>query len=117
MDTQSNVAGQDAHPSPPETLEETCNRYRAGLKGVEDAARNIAAHCFAEKQAEAGAQAMLAVRHIEDARMRIGKVIQYATQGGVSVYDTMKRCAQDGCRTTMSAGSPRFCPEHNDKNP
>jgi len=29
---------------------------------------------------------MLALRHVEDARMRIGKVIQYA-DGGVSVYD------------------------------
>lgn len=27
------------------------------------------------------AQAMLAIRHIEDARMRFGKVIQYATTG------------------------------------
>lgn len=32
------------------------------------------------------AQAMLALRHIEDARMRLGKVIQYA-DGGVSIYD------------------------------
>lgn len=32
------------------------------------------------------AQSILAMRHIEDARMRYGKVIQYV-QDGVSVYD------------------------------
>jgi hypothetical protein len=32
---------------------------------------------------EAIAQATLALRHVEDARMRIGKVLQYAVQGGV----------------------------------
>jgi hypothetical protein len=32
------------------------------------------------------ANAMLAYRHLEDARMRLGKVIQ-AYDGGVSVYD------------------------------
>lgn len=33
---------------------------------------------------EAIAQAMLALRHVEDARMRIGKVLQYGVQGGVA---------------------------------
>ena len=35
---------------------------------------------------EVFAQAKLAVRHVEDARMRLGKVLQYA-RDGVSVYD------------------------------
>jgi hypothetical protein len=35
---------------------------------------------------EASACAMLAYRHLEDASMRLGKVIQ-ALDGGVSVYD------------------------------
>jgi hypothetical protein len=35
---------------------------------------------------EAIANAMLAVRHLEDARMRLGKLIQ-AADGGTSVYD------------------------------
>ena len=35
---------------------------------------------------EAKSNIMLAYRHMEDARMRIGKVIQ-AMSGGVSVYD------------------------------
>jgi hypothetical protein len=37
---------------------------------------------FAEMQANL----MLAYRHLEDARMRLGKVIQ-AQEGGVSIYD------------------------------
>jgi hypothetical protein len=36
--------------------------------------------------AEALANIMLAYRHLEDASMRLGKVIQ-ALDGGVSVYD------------------------------
>lgn len=35
---------------------------------------------------EVKANFMLAYRHLEDARMRIGKIIQ-ASDGGVSVYD------------------------------
>ena len=35
------------------------------------------------------ANIMLAYRHLEDARMRLGKAIQ-ATEGGVSVYDKAK---------------------------
>jgi hypothetical protein len=35
---------------------------------------------------EVRANIMLAYRHLEDARMRLGKVIQ-AADGGVSVYD------------------------------
>ena len=36
---------------------------------------------------EAIANVMLAYRHVEDARMRLGKVIQ-ACEGGVSIYDS-----------------------------
>ncbi len=39
-----------------------------------------------ENKGEAMANIKLAYRHIEDARMRIGKAIQ-AMDGGVSVYD------------------------------
>lgn len=38
---------------------------------------------------EVGANLMLAIRHLEDARMRLGKVIQYAGDG-VSCYDKQK---------------------------
>ncbi len=37
---------------------------------------------------EMHAQIMLAVRHLEDARMRLGKLIQYA-DGAVSIYESL----------------------------
>ena len=36
---------------------------------------------------EVNANLMLAVRHMEDARMRLGKAIQWGCQGGVSCFD------------------------------
>jgi hypothetical protein len=36
---------------------------------------------------EVNANLMLAVRHLEDARMRLGKAIQWGCEGGVSCYD------------------------------
>ena len=39
-----------------------------------------------ESKREAGANVMLAFRHLEDARVRVGKVIN-ALDGGVSVYE------------------------------
>lgn len=104
-------------PTTAPTLEDACNRQRAQLLEVEIDARAIAEKLFSDGKKEAGAQAMLAVRHIEDARMRIGKVIQHGSQGGVSVFDAMKRCQADGCRTVMSMGTSRFCPDHNSLNP
>lgn len=45
---------------------------------------------------ETAAQAMLAVRHFEDARMRLGKVIQHTAGGGVSCWDSDRKPADDG---------------------
>ncbi len=69
---------------------------RAALKELELRARAIVKsdelnpdhrpQTFEGQCAEQKAQAMLAVRHIEDARMRLGKVIQY-NGDGVSCYD------------------------------
>lgn len=42
---------------------------------------------------EAIANIMLAYRHAEDARMRLGKVIQ-AMDGGVSIYDKNKEAGE-----------------------
>lgn len=39
-----------------------------------------------DNQSEMMAHSMLSIRHLEDARMRLGKVMQYA-DGGVSIYD------------------------------
>ena len=65
----------------------------AELKKIEMQARAIvkcddlnAESSFEGQRGEQKAQAMLAVRHIEDARMRLGKVIQYNSDG-VSCYD------------------------------
>lgn len=41
---------------------------------------------YPDQHSEMSANIMLAYRHLEDARMRLGKVIQ-AYEGGVSVFD------------------------------
>ena len=63
-----------------------CDSHRKELKSIEDDVRKFVADPNGLPTAEAKAQAMLAVRHLEDARMRLGKVIQYSDDG-VSVYD------------------------------
>ena len=71
-------------PSAP-TLEDACNRWRAALLDIEHYVRAL----VTEKKVsgEPAAQAMLSVRHLEDARMRLGKVIQHSSGGGVSIFD------------------------------
>ena len=75
------------------TVKELADELRADLKGIEDRARLLMTHdvyqgeqAFANQHGEMKAQTMLAVRHIEDARMRLGKVCQYADDG-VSILD------------------------------
>lgn len=53
-------------------LEEQCRRY---VQFIKDSPESL------HDKGECIAQAMLALRHLEDARMRFGKVIQYATTG------------------------------------
>lgn len=69
------------------------NDFRDRLRAIEVEARNLLNHpSFSGEQSYAGqhgemkAQTMLAVRHLEDARMRFGKVCQYAGDG-VSIFD------------------------------
>jgi len=68
------------------------NEIRETLKNEEATVRNFvdaikgAPEAEGFNKGECIAQAMLALRHIEDARMRVGKVIQYAT-GGESIFD------------------------------
>jgi hypothetical protein len=76
-----------------ETLTDKCERLRATLRQVEVEARGIREHpalkeadAYLGQHGEMIAQSMLAVRHIEDARMRLGKVLQYAGDG-VSIFD------------------------------
>jgi len=76
-----------------EALEELIQRIRAELKEKEKELRaSLGKSIYSREQAYAGqhaemkAQTMLAVRRIEDARMRCGKILQYAGDG-VSIYD------------------------------
>lgn len=66
-----------------------CNRLRDELLSVETAARALKKHpgvSAGHDPGEANANVMLAVRHIEDARMRLGKVIQHC-RDGISAFD------------------------------
>jgi len=76
-----------------ESLKELCDRLRAELKDIEKQVRSMkegprftGEQSYLGQHGEMIAQSMLAVRHIEDARMRLGKVLQYA-EDGVSIYD------------------------------
>jgi hypothetical protein len=69
------------------------NGLRAKCKEIEQEIRDLMGHGDIVDQDRAGAYTgevkaniMLAVRHIEDTRMRLGKVCQYADDG-VSIYD------------------------------
>jgi hypothetical protein len=89
---QATLEGQPTPPTQPKTtLEEQLEGMRADLKYYEEGARALRDRLPADLdpalRGEAIAQSMLAARHLEDARMRLGKVLQYGVQGGVSKYD------------------------------
>ncbi len=71
-------------------VEQICNELRSEIGQVEKQVRLLTKEQMgapnAELAGEMKANLMLAVRHLEDARMRLGKVIQ-AKNGGVSCYD------------------------------
>lgn len=76
-----------------EDLKSLGDRLRAELLTIEKTVRAFKARqdfqgedAYPGQHGEMIAQSMLAVRHIEDARMRLGKVLQYAGDG-VSIYD------------------------------
>lgn len=78
-------------------MEESCNALREQIKQNEKQVRALMQWTGfggllvtdPNAAAEMRANIMLAVRHLEDARMRLGKVIQ-AKNGGVSCYDKPK---------------------------
>lgn len=76
------------------TLKEFCDAQRGACKQIEDSIRSFVkepAACDGSADwPEIRAQATLATRALEDARMRLGKVIQYF-DGGVSCYDQEAR--------------------------
>lgn len=71
-------------------IKEKCDQFRENIKrtGVVVKELKLDPHFKADNpsNSEMLANIMLAYRHLEDARMRLGKVIQ-AYDGGVSVYD------------------------------
>lgn len=83
----------------PESLEQACNRLRAEALTIEQTIRWIVKSdvgdsprlpdTFPGQRGEILAQCMLAVRHFEDARMRIGKILQWS-RDGVSIFDGPK---------------------------
>lgn len=87
------MEAQTITPAKPEDIINLAGEIRTRLDGEEKALRGYvhsikgAEETTAEfNKGECIAQAMLALRAIEEARMRVGKVIQYA-DGGESVYD------------------------------
>ncbi len=72
-------------------MDQICNELRSEIGQIEKQVRLLAKELMdapnAEFAGEMKANLMLAVRHLEDARMRLGKVIQ-AKNGGASCYDS-----------------------------
>lgn len=76
------------------TIKEICDEARNELKTIERRLRNALEHptlhyeeqAYPGQHSEIGAQLTLAVRHVEDARMRCGKVLQFSGDG-VSIHD------------------------------
>lgn len=78
---------------PDKNIEEVAKELRDYAKDIEVKTRELMGHdvfdgeqSYAGQHGEMRAQIMLAVRHLEDARMRLGKVCQYAGTGK-SIYD------------------------------
>ena len=71
-------------------IKQKCDNLRTGVKDLADEILELKKdpHFKAKNpsNSEMLANIMLAYRHLEDARMRLGKVIQ-AYDGGVSCYD------------------------------
>ena len=74
-------------------LAEICDKLRKEIKEIGSAVHNLLGHTdFDGEQAYVGqhgemkANIMLTYRHLEDARMRVGKILQ-AAGNGVSIFD------------------------------
>ncbi|HKP08334.1 MAG TPA: hypothetical protein VJU58_13860 [Microbacterium sp.] len=76
-----------------DSIKEIATSLRKALLEIEHTVRAIKEHpeiktpdAYPGQHGEMIAQSMLALRAIEEARMRLGKVLQYG-RDGVSVYD------------------------------
>jgi len=63
--------------------DELCNSLRRQLEGIEHSIRSLSRNLPPGERRD---QVVLAFRHVEDARMRLGKVIQHGSGGGKSIY-------------------------------
>jgi len=75
------------------TFKEECDRLRAEVKEVSTSTKDLmlfsvfdGEQAYVRQHGEMKANIMLAYRHLEDARMRIGKILQ-AAEDGVSILD------------------------------
>jgi len=76
-------------------LDQECSRLRLLLKSLEPQIKQLHHHIDAGAVEEIHANIQLALRHVEDATMRLGKVIQ-AYDGGKSVYDDKDKLRAEG---------------------
>lgn len=90
MDTDTVIGTDDV--KDPNAFDEKCFGPRKALKEIEDQVKALMKHPVfngdagrADQHSEMKANVMFAYRHIEDARMRLGKAIQ-AYDGGTSCY-------------------------------
>lgn len=81
-------------------LKEMCDSLRKEIKQTADKVHSLLSHsdCEAEnvypgQRAEMKANIMLTYRHLEDARMRVGKILQ-AADDGVSILDKPPHAGQ-----------------------
>lgn len=75
------------------TVKEVCDKLRADIKDQGTTMLELKCHSafdgkenYIGQHAEMKANIMLAFRHLEDARMRVGKILQ-AADDGVSILD------------------------------
>ena len=89
--------GGGAEPTVTEpTLQTVCNRLRVEIQGIALSTNLLLDHSdmkaeqeYAGQRSEMKANVMLAYRHLEDARMRVGKILQ-AADDGISILDKPK---------------------------
>lgn len=89
---QAQHDGNSAEPTPPTNIKDRIFELRAFIVKLEQAVGSlhnspdfVAEQAHPGQHSEMHANIQLAYRHLEDARMRLGKVVQ-AFDGGVSCY-------------------------------
>lgn len=75
------------------TVKEICDKLRVNIKSIGDLTHALLVHSVFDgeethsgQHSEMKANIMLTYRHLEDARMRAGKILQ-AAGDGVSIFD------------------------------